>query len=149
MSTLLLNTLTGKTSAGSIVVTGEGGSTTTNMQQGLTKAWVFFDGDESTVSAADSFNESSMTDNAVGDYTFVVTNAMANTNYSYSTSVLCEDNATRGPKALGLRVDGSDVATSNTTTTRRFECLKGARDGSDGGAQDTQNGSIQYVGDLA
>jgi hypothetical protein len=40
MSTLLLNTLTGKTSAGSIVVTGEGGSTTTNMQQGLAKAWL-------------------------------------------------------------------------------------------------------------
>ena len=44
MSTLLLNTLTGKTSAGSIVVTGEGGSETTNMQQGLCKAWINFTG---------------------------------------------------------------------------------------------------------
>ena len=37
MSTLKANTFTGTTSAGSIVVTGEGGSTTTNLQQGLTK----------------------------------------------------------------------------------------------------------------
>ena len=39
MSTIKTNTLTGTTSAGSIVVTGEGGSTTTNLQQGLAKAW--------------------------------------------------------------------------------------------------------------
>ena len=148
-STLKINTLTGVSTAGSIAVTGEGNSTTTNLQQGLCKAWVFFDGDESSISGADSFNESSMTDHATGDYTFTITNAMANTNYSYSTSVLCEDNAPRGPKALGLRVDGSDNATTNTTTARRFECLTGARDGADGAAQDTQNGSIQYHGDLA
>ena len=45
MSTLKTNTLTGTTSAGSIVVTGEGGSTTTNLQQGLAKAWCVFNGD--------------------------------------------------------------------------------------------------------
>ena len=143
------NTVIANASAGSSTITGEGGSTTTNLQQGLCKAWVFFDGDEGSLSGADSFNESSMTDHATGDYTFTITNAMANTNYSYSTSVLCEDNAPRGPKALGLRVDGRDNATTNTTTARRFECLTGARDGADGAAQDTQNGSIQYHGDLA
>ena len=36
-STLKINTLTGVTTAGSIAVTGEGNSTTTNLQQGLTK----------------------------------------------------------------------------------------------------------------
>ena len=40
MSTLKTNTLTGTTSAGSILVTGEGGSTTTNLQQGLCKQWI-------------------------------------------------------------------------------------------------------------
>ena len=44
MSTLKTNTLTGTTSAGSIVVTGEGGSTTTNLQQGLNKFWVNLNG---------------------------------------------------------------------------------------------------------
>ena len=37
MSTAKVNTLTGTTTAGSIAVTGEGGSTTTNLQQGLCK----------------------------------------------------------------------------------------------------------------
>ena len=37
MSTLKANTFTGTTSAGSILVTGEGGSTTTNLQQNYVK----------------------------------------------------------------------------------------------------------------
>ena len=40
MSTVIVNTLTGTTTAGSISVTGEGNSTTTNLQQGLCKHWV-------------------------------------------------------------------------------------------------------------
>ena len=39
-SILKVDTLTGVTTAGSISVTGEGNSTTTNLQQGLAKAWV-------------------------------------------------------------------------------------------------------------
>ena len=38
-SELKVNTLTGVSTAGSIAVTGEGNSTTTNLQQGLDKAW--------------------------------------------------------------------------------------------------------------
>ena len=43
MATLKTNTLTGTSTAGSIAVTGEGGSNTINLQQGLTKAWIEFD----------------------------------------------------------------------------------------------------------
>ena len=39
-SQLKVDTLTGVTTAGSIDVTGEGNSTTTNLQQGLAKCWV-------------------------------------------------------------------------------------------------------------
>jgi len=87
MSTLLLNTLTGKTSAGSIVVTGEGGSTTTNMQQGLAKMWVNYTG-ISTTASRDSFNVSSLTDVATGKTTVNINNDMGNANYSgyYYTS---------------------------------------------------------------
>ena len=42
-STLKINTLTGVSTAGSIAVTGEGNSTTTNLQQGLAKFWVTID----------------------------------------------------------------------------------------------------------
>ena len=81
MSTLLLNTLTGKPSAGSIVVTGEGGSTTTNMQQGLVKAWLNLDGD-STASIVDNLNVGSLTDNGTGSFTITYTNNMGNTTYA-------------------------------------------------------------------
>ena len=75
MSTVLLNTLTGKTSAGSIVVTGEGGSTTTNMQQGLAKSWWQYDHTNDTTDG--SFNVSSINDDATGLYTTTLTNAQS------------------------------------------------------------------------
>ena len=39
-SELKVDKFTGVTTAGSILVTGEGNSTTTNLQQGLAKFWV-------------------------------------------------------------------------------------------------------------
>ena len=48
-SQLKVDTLTGVTTAGSIVVTGEGNSTTTNLQQGLAKAWASLTGDSSNL----------------------------------------------------------------------------------------------------
>ena len=79
MSTLLLNTLTGKTSAGSIVVTGEGGSTTTNMQQGLAKCFCHYTTAGTFVNNF-SFNTSSLTDGGAGDCRVNFTNAFNATN---------------------------------------------------------------------
>ena len=67
MATLKTNTLTGTSTAGSIAVTAEGNSTTTNLQQGLGKSWINMNG-TGTPAARDSFNVSSLTDNATGDY---------------------------------------------------------------------------------
>ena len=80
MSTIKTNTLTGTTSAGSILVTGEGGSTTTNLQQGLAKAWANTSGSGTPV-VDDSFNNASVTDNGTGDQTFTFTTNMNNANY--------------------------------------------------------------------
>ena len=80
-STLKLNTLTGASTAGSIAVTGEGNSTTTNLQQGLCKSWCHFTG-TGTIAIDDSFNSSSLTDDGTGSYEVLFTNAMNNTNYS-------------------------------------------------------------------
>ena len=71
-SILKVNTLTGASTAGSIAVTGEGNSTTTNLQQGLCKCWVQFDGSASGAAAIDSFNLTSMTDGGTGDYTITM-----------------------------------------------------------------------------
>ena len=81
MSTIKTNTLTGTTSAGSISVTGEGGATTTNLQQGLCKHWVSFDPLNSN-NMDDSFNNGSVTDGGTGIFTFTNTNNMANANHA-------------------------------------------------------------------
>ena len=88
MSTILVNTLTATSTAGSIAVTGEGNSTTTNLQQGLAKAWIDYKG-TSTNSIRDSLNFASVSDNGTGDYTASYTSAMGNANYSalYSAGV--------------------------------------------------------------
>ena len=79
MSEVKTNKLTGTSTAGSILVTGEGNSTTTNLQQGLIKQWVMGATD---ASLDDSFNTSSGTDNSAGQYTYAFTNNMNTANYS-------------------------------------------------------------------
>ena len=91
MSTLKTNTLTGTTSAGSIVVTGEGGSTTTNLQQGLVKVWFNLQEDDDY---RDSFNIASFTDNGTGDFTHTFTNSMSNANFAFTTGTNGSGSAT-------------------------------------------------------
>ena len=78
-SLLKVDSLTGVTTAGSISVTGEGNSTTTNLQQGLAKAWLN-QSQNNTIN--DSLNISGLTDNGVGDCTFLFSAVMANINHS-------------------------------------------------------------------
>ena len=86
-SELKVDKFTGVTTAGSIDVTGEGNSTTTNLQQGLAKAWANTSGDGTPV-IDDSFNNASLTDNSTGNQTFTFTNNMANSGYCCNISVL-------------------------------------------------------------
>ena len=78
MSTVKTNTLTGTTSAGSIAVTGEGGSTTTNLQAGILKHFVVYTSASSTaVLNSQSLNHAGFTDNGTGNTNFNLTNPMA------------------------------------------------------------------------
>ena len=70
-------------STGQTTIVGEGGTTTTNVQQGLCKAWIRFNG-ESTIAINDSFNMASITDNDTGYYTTTYTNPF-NTEYTSIT----------------------------------------------------------------
>ena len=54
---------------------------TTNLQQGLAKAWNNFNG-TGTVAIRESFNVSSLTDNATAEQSSNLTNSMANANYA-------------------------------------------------------------------
>jgi len=105
MSTILVNTLTGTSTAGSIAVTGEGNSTTTNLQQGLCKHWNNVD--QTGFTLADSFNTSSVTDNSTGDTNPNFTNNMNNDDYAIS--LCCGD--------AGARYFGDIVIRSAVTTS--------------------------------
>ena len=85
MATLKTNTLTGTSTAGSIAVTGEGNSTTTNLQQGLIKTWVSFGGSSATVD--DSFNVTSIDDDDTGDYGVNMTNPFGSPNTGWAGSI--------------------------------------------------------------
>jgi len=106
MATLKTNTLTGTSTAGSIAVTAEGNSTTTNLQQGLVKCWVNFDGTATDAAARDSFNVSGMTDNGPGDYTITINNDMANNDYYYG-SLPRGNSVTQGVLGSGSLQTGS------------------------------------------
>ena len=82
-SELKVDKFTGVTTAGSILVTGEGNSTTTNLQQGLAKCWVNFDG-TGTPSINDSFNASSLNDNNTAEVSVNFSSNMSNANYATS-----------------------------------------------------------------
>ena len=79
-SQLKVDTITGVTTAGSISVTGEGNSTTTNLQQSLVKVWAKFNG--SSFGELDSFNVSSFTDSGTGNYTVNINNDFSNANHA-------------------------------------------------------------------
>ena len=132
MSTIKTNTLTGTTSAGSIVVTGEGGSTTTNLQQGLVKAWINLNG-TGTIATRDSFNSASITDNGTGEYIDTFTNPMVNTTYSVSgeSGTLGANNENMfvcnfGRSTTGSR--GSNMSDGGSAADRDLYCIMVAGD---------------------
>ena len=75
MSTLVIDTIQGKTTAGSVNVRGEG-SNNTNLQQGLIKFFVTYT-ENSTTATFSSFNFSSLTDNGTGQTNHSFTNNFA------------------------------------------------------------------------
>ena len=96
MSTVILDTITGKStattitigstpvlsaSANSMTIRGEG-SNQTSIQQGLCKAWVHAHQHD----RQDSFNIASQTDSSTGDYTFTYTNNFSSESYCAAAS---------------------------------------------------------------
>ena len=94
-SILKVDTITGVATAGSIAITGEGNSTTTNLQQGLAKAWCYVEGDASSP-LINSLGGSSLTDSGTGDYTYNLTNNFSYTKYSVTS------NESREPSAASV-----------------------------------------------
>jgi hypothetical protein len=108
---------------------------TQNGMTGIAKAWVNFNGNPS-IAIRDSFNVSSMTRNALGDYTVNFTTAMPNANYSCVTSCVqaLAANDISG-FFIGVKTTGSMNGTpSNQTTTSVTLAAKYVNNGSQGDA---------------
>ena len=113
-SELKVNTLTGVSTAGSIAVTAEGNSTTTNLQGGLAKAR----GQHAAGTLqSGSLNHSSITDNAVGNFTHNFTNSFSNILYSHVGSCTYNSAASSAIWTY-MRIDGA----STDTTTGSIKC---------------------------
>ena len=135
-SQLKVDTITGVTTAGSISVTGEGNSTTTNLQQGLAKAWVNID-ETGTASTRDSFAVSGITDNGTGDFSHAFSNAFANVNHVSS----CNSNATLGNN----HNRGTNFAYAlSASSIRHMSCTQ-----DNGSVEDQEAMMVITFGDLA
>ena len=136
------NTVIANASAGSTTVTGEGGSTTTNLQQGLVKAWGKFDGEAGSIAYDDSFNLSGLTDNGTGDYTVnFASGVLANANYCITGSISWGSNQSRN--ILSVATTPNTSYTAATTTALRLESVNYGN----GSAYDANSVSIAVFGD--
>ena len=136
MSTLKTNTLTGTTSAGSINVTGEGGSTTTNLQQGLIKGWCNFTMVSSTA-YRDSFNCGTLTDTGTGTATVNLTNPFSNDDWAGTMYTNAYNTETTYSNHFA---GGLDNRTSSSVRVAAAQTSSGA---------DAALNDIHFAGDLA
>ena len=143
MSTVVLDTITGKStattitigstpvvsaSANSMTIRGEG-SNQTSIQQGLAKAWV-----RGNTSAArqDSFNTSGETDHGTGDFSYSLSSSFSAATYSFTATASSTDQR-RNATENAARVTASLIAVVT----------------SDAGTVDNTNHCITAHGDLA
>lgn len=113
----------------------EGGAATTNVVQGLAKAWINFNG-TSTIAIRDSYAVTSIVDNGTGTYTTNFSNAMSNINYSVPIGGATPYHTAAGDQ-LGL--EQSPTSTSSVQ-------LKSSTAGS---FYDTSIATFAIMGDLA
>ncbi len=138
-SEIAIDKLKGASSAGSMTVVGEGGSTTTNLQQGLAKAWLSMNG-TGTIAVRDSFNITGITDQGTGLTTVTIANNMGSAEYSIGG-------------ASGTFIDNSDnvrfgLSTgTEAPTSTLFRTI--TREANDDTNRDVTYSFAQVHGDLA
>ena len=134
MSTVILDTITGKStattitigstpvvsaSANSMTIRGEG-SNQTSIQQGLCKFFSNIIG-TGTISTRDSFNQSSIADRGTGDYDFFFTNSMGNDDYSQMSNAdsasghICMNYSEGEQNSGGVRVYTTEIHSNGPT----------------------------------
>ena len=141
-SELKVDKFTGVTTAGSILVTGEGGSTATNLQQGLSKCWVRWNM-SGTAANTDSLGVSSISDLGTGVCKQTLTNPFNNITFIIITGI--GELTGGGNRGIGVYSSSSNEPTTTTTAFFSFAFP------SDGGtsANDVDLNSAAWQGDLA
>ena len=132
------NTAIENASAGSTTITGEGGSNTTNIQQGLLKCFINQSNGSST---RDSFNVASLTDVGTGDYRPAFTNHFANNDYVVSSL----------SSTLGIAITVPFVSAESDYSTGSCEMMTLFVSNTDGGGTSRDSDLVNhlYCGDLA
>ena len=151
-SEIAIDKLKGASSAGSMTVVGEGGSTTTKLQQGLVKHFATIQGTD-TFAGYNSFNMSTATDHGTGDHSTTMTNPFNEARfprnvYSHNTANEAGGGVASGANRAGTHTSGSGGA-APTTTVFRFNTYYGAEDDSDGAVIDLSYVYLIAVGELA
>jgi hypothetical protein len=153
MSTVILDTITGKStattitigstpvvsaSANSMTIRGEG-SAQTSVQGGLAKCFLAFNGEATPPAVRSSLNVSSLTDNSAANYTINIDNDMADANFAWSSGI--RDGNTEG------RGRFMTPRTSHTLTASAFQ-IEFQNDNSDT-LNEPNIGCVIIHGDLA
>lgn len=134
MSEIITDKLTGKTGAGNVTITSEGGSATMQLQQGVAKAWVNYN--QATPTVNSSLNTSSVTDSSSGRFILNFTSAFSGAN-EYNWSGMTESGSGSAYNCT-IQMDGTP-----TTTTCAYETVF-----NNGSFSDLHDG-VTIHGDLA
>ena len=136
MSTVVLDTITGKStattitigstpvvsaSANSMTIRGEG-TAQTSIQQGLLKVWTNFNG-TGTIATRDSFNTSSLTDNSTGSNSINFTNNFNAASWSGAGNCQQADTVNPGSSYMDvLQINRTqETSFANVMTNLNFE----------------------------
>mgnify|MGYP005990127269 CR=1 FL=1 len=145
MSEIKVDTLTGKTSAGDVTITSEGGSATMQLQQGLCKTWIKYTDQVSALESADDFNVSSIADTDTGKVTVNFINNMSSIDFCFN--VLAHDMASR---ILGYSGYIADETSTHITTSKLLVWTGYANNTNGGiGTVDSDIAMVTIHGDLA
>ena len=136
-SQLKVDKLQGRTTAGSIVVTSEGTSVETNLQQGLCKVFSYTVYSGGTPTSADSFNVSSYDDNGTGDNDINFTNNMGGSSYVMSGM------GNYNTRVVAFRPTSGDTLDSGFIHIYNYDIGVGATSAADNGH------TVSVDGDLA
>jgi len=114
MSEIITDKLTGKTAAGNVTITSEGGAVTMQLQQGLAKSFInHFEG--TTVNG--SFNVTSLVDNGTGDHEHSFVNNHNDIYYAACGSIIGDSSTQTNTQTHSCVTAGNAPATCHHNTS--------------------------------